>query len=174
MAEDGQVEKAGVGSHTGRRLMLAALALLGLSACSSAAWNNPHGLLAGLFSPGSGTPSSGPAAFPDAAAPRTPAATAPRSTFGSRIDPPTFSHVVPFPEGDGIYLQWRPVDNVTDYLVYNGPRLIGDVTTNRIRINGLLPCTVYSLRIYSSDGTQVSKDGLLVRVHTRGCLPGPR
>ena len=63
---------------------------------------------------------------------------------------------------------------MTDYLVYNGNRLIKDVTVNRTTITGLLPCTQYMLRIYSSDGTKVSKNGLLVRVHTRGCLRTPR
>jgi hypothetical protein len=141
---------------------------LGMTSCSSEAWNNPHGLLGGLFSP----PSS------QSSAPKPPPSqsTTTGNTQSSfvRLEPPTFSHVVPFPEGDGILLQWRPVENVTDYLVYNGNRLIKDVPTNRTTIMGLLPCRQYLFRIYSSDGTKVSKGGLLVRVHTRGCLQNPR
>jgi hypothetical protein len=38
---------------------------------------------------------------------------------------------------------------------------------------GLLPCTGYAFRIYSSNGKRVSRHGLLVRVHTRGCLTSP-
>lgn len=155
------------------------LLLLGLSGCSEQAWNNPHGVLGGLFSPSPDTDKSaesspevpGDTPLRSSSSPQSTGQSQP--TFG-RLDPPAFSHVVPFPEGDGLYLQWRPVENVTDYLVYNGPKLVGDVATNRIRINGLLPCTRYRLRIFSSDGTKVSKNSLLVRVHTRGCLSVPR
>lgn len=166
-------ERGNRGRRSGERILAGSiLVLLFLASCTKEAWNNPHGLLGGLFSPSSPSSPSGGTA-PVAPSPQnsgSPGATG--ATFG-KLDPPTFSHVVPFPEGDGLYLQWRPVNNVSDYLVYNGNRLIADVPTNRIRINGLLPCTQYMLRIYSSDGTRVSKNGLLVRVHTRGCLPVP-
>ncbi len=143
-------------------------ALFLLSGCTADAWNNPHGLLGGLFSP-SKPPS------PRTVTPSN-SETAPNGThsgFGEELQPPTFSHVVPLSEGDGIYLEWRRVSNVSDYLVYNGNRLVVDVPTNQVRITGLLPCTAYQFRIYSSNGKRVSKNGLLVRVHTRGCLGTP-
>lgn len=149
---------------------------LSLASCTAEAWNNPHGLLGGLFSSSPNQSSQTSPVIPKSSPgtpPQTNSAGGSQSSFG-KLDPPTFSHVIPFPEGDGIYLQWRRVDNVTDYLVYNGNRLIKDVTVNRTTITGLLPCTQYMLRIYSSDGTKVSENGLLVRVHTRGCLRTPR
>ncbi len=144
------------------------LALASLAGCSADAWNNPHGLLGGLFSPSKQAPT--PTVTPSNSETTIKSS---RSGFGNELEPPTFSHVVPLAEGDGIYLQWRRVDNVTDYLVYNGNRLVEDVPTNQARITGLLPCTAYQFRIYSSNGKRVSKNSLLVRVHTRGCLRTP-
>ena len=151
------------------RITMAGFFTVSLVSCSSSAWNNPHGLLGGLFSSSS---QSSPPSGTSSRLPLTQSASTStsQSSFGGHLEPPTFSHVIPFPEGDGIYLQWRRVDNVTDYLVYNGNRLIQDVPKNRTTIKGLLPCKQYLIRIYSSDGTKVSKGGLLVRVHTRGCL----
>ena len=151
-----------------RSVLPALLGLAALSGCTAEAWNNPHGLLGGLFSP-SKQPSS-QAVTPSNSETTTKSS---RDGFGSELEPPTFSHVVPLAEGDGIFLQWRRVDNVTDYLVYNGNRLVEDVPTNQTRITGLLPCTAYQFRIYSSNGRRVSKNSLLVRVHTRGCLRTP-
>ena len=168
-------------------LTFLALLLLGLSSCDSSVFNNPHGLLGGLFSSGSstsgsgsGSPSSGNSTSSSSsnttesfssASPQV--NTSKGSSFGVRLDPPSFSHVVPLSEGDGIYLQWRRVDNASDYLVYDGNRLIKDVPQTHTRIMGLLPCTGYAFRIYSSNGKRVSRHGLLVRVHTRGCLASP-
>nr|EES52043.1 MAG: protein of unknown function [Leptospirillum ferrodiazotrophum] len=162
------------------------LLLLGLSSCDSSIFNNPHGLLGGLFSSGSSTSGSGSGSHSSgnssssssnttesfsSASPQV--NTSKGSSFGVRLDPPSFSHVVPLSEGDGIYLQWRRVDNASDYLVYDGNRLIKDVPQTHTRIMGLLPCTGYAFRIYSSNGKRVSRHGLLVRVHTRGCLTSP-
>ena len=146
----------------------ALLGLAALSGCTAEAWNNPHGLLGGLFSP-----SKQPSAQTVTPSNSETTTKSSRDGFGSELEPPTFSHVVPLAEGDGIFLQWRRVDNVTDYLVYNGNRLVEDVPTNQTRITGLLPCTAYQFRIYSSNGRRVSKNSLLVRVHTRGCLRTP-
>lgn len=143
-------------------------ALLLLSGCTADAWNNPHGLLGGLFSPSK--PASSQTVTPSSSETTTKSG---HSSFGTELQPPTFSHVVPLSEGDGIYLEWRRVSDVTDYLVYNGNRLVEDVPTNQVRITGLLPCTPYQFRIYSSNGKRVSKNSLLVRVHTRGCLRTP-
>ena len=151
-----------------RSILTALLGLAALSGCTAEAWNNPHGLLGGLFSPSK--QSSAPTVTPSNSETTTKTS---RDGFGSELEPPTFSHVVPLAEGDGIFLQWRRVDNVTDYLVYNGNRLVEDVPTNQTRITGLLPCTAYQFRIYSSNGRRVSKNSLLVRVHTRGCLRTP-
>ena len=151
-----------------RSVLTALLGLAALSGCTAEAWNNPHGLLGGLFSPSK--QSSAPTVTPSNSETTTKTS---RDGFGSELEPPTFSHVVPLAEGDGIFLQWRRVDNVTDYLVYNGNRLVEDVPTNQTRITGLLPCTAYQFRIYSSNGRRVSKNSLLVRVHTRGCLRTP-
>ncbi len=156
------------------------LLLFGLSACDPSVFNNPHGLLGGLFSSGSAKSGSSSGAPPQSSSSETfSSATGPEpssrkgSSFGAHLDPPSFSHVVPLTEGDGIYLQWRRVDNASDYLVYDGNRLIEDVPHTHTRIMGLLPCTGYAFRIYSSDGKSVSQKGLLVRVHTRGCLRSP-
>ena len=166
-------------------LPLLTVLLMGLSACDSSVFNNPHGLLGGLFSSGgtksergSGTTgtssgSSRSSSTESFSSSSPPATTSKDSSFGSTLSPPTFSHVVPLSEGDGIYLQWRKVENASDYLVYDGNRLIKDVPQTHTRIMGLLPCTGYAFRIYSSNGKRVSRKGLLVRVHTRGCLTSP-
>ncbi len=148
-------------------LLVCLLGAMTLPSCTAAAWNNPHGLFGNLFS----TPSSG-ASSKTPSSPSTAETTTKtgHSGFGNELEPPTFSHVVPLSEGDGIYLQWKRVENVTDYLVYNGNRLVEDVPVNQVRITGLLPCTAYQFRIFSSNGKRVSKNSLLVRVHTRGCL----
>lgn len=167
-------------------LPLLSVLLLGLSSCDSSVFNNPHGLLGGLFSSGgsksgsgsggtfgSGSSSSSGSTESFSSSSSQSNTTKNPSSFGVRLDPPTFSHVVPLSEGDGIYLQWRKVDNASDYLVYDGNRLIKDVPQTHTRIMGLLPCTGYAFRIYSSNGKRVSRQGLLVRVHTRGCLTSP-
>ncbi|MCL4485212.1 MAG: fibronectin type III domain-containing protein [Nitrospirae bacterium] len=152
----------------GRSVLPALLAQIFLAGCTADAWNNPHGLLGGLFSPS--RQGAAPTVTPSNSETTSRSS---RSGFGNELEPPTFSHVVPLAEGDGIYLQWRRVENVSDYLVYNGNRLVEDVPTNQVRITGLLPCTAYQFRIYSSNGKRVSKNSLLVRVHTRGCLRTP-
>lgn len=160
-------------------LPLLSVLFLGLSSCDSSVFNNPHGLLGGLFSSGGSKSGSGSGATSgstesfSSSSSSPPTNTSRNPSFGTRLDPPTFSHVVPLSEGDGIYLQWRRVDNASDYLVYDGNRLIKDVPQTHTRIMGLLPCTGYAFRIYSSNGKRVSRQGLLVRVHTRGCLTSP-
>ena len=166
-------------------LPLLSVLFLGLSSCDSSVFNNPHGLLGGLFSSGGSKSGSGSGATSGLGSSSSsgstesfsssspPTNTSRNPSFGTRLDPPTFSHVVPLSEGDGIYLQWRRVDNASDYLVYDGNRLIKDVPQTHTRIMGLLPCTGYAFRIYSSNGKRVSRQGLLVRVHTRGCLTSP-
>ena len=144
--------------------------------CSSSVWNNPHGLLGGLFSGSSGgTSGNRPVPQSDASyqnASKTQSSAPPdRSGNGfSSISPPRFIHIVPFEEGDGFYLQWTRVTGATDYLLYSEGILVADIPRNVYQIHGLLPCRAYKFSIWSSNGSVLSKKPLTVHATTLGCL----
>lgn len=160
------------------------LSILVLGGCSSAAWNNPHGLLGGLFSsssPSSTQGSSGKSAPAGETLKQSPSSgslpssgEAP-SDLGRSLSPPEFVHVVPFAEGDGAYVQWSMVPGATDYFLYKNGRLVADTPSTIYRLYGLLPCHHYHLALWSSDSVSLSKKPLSFVVHTRGCgSPPPR
>ncbi len=132
------------------------------------AWNNPHGLLAGLFSNGTGSEQK-PVKNTDIKT-SSPSAQNPKGSGLSSLPPPKFIHVVPFQEGDGFYFQWTRVEQATDYLVYREGTLLADVPKNIYRVHGLLPCQSYHFSIWSSNGVEISKNPLKVHVSTLGCL----
>lgn len=142
--------------------------------CSSSVWNNPHGLLGGLFG---GSPSStgNSNSVPETSATgfSAPSRSTPPDREGvgfSSISPPRFIHIVPFEEGDGFYLQWTRVTGATDYLLYSQGSLVADVPRNVYKIHGLLPCRTYRFAIWSSNGAILSKTPLKVHARTLGCL----
>lgn len=161
------------------------LSLLVLAGCSSSVWNNPHGLLGGLFSSSpstaqssggnssstGGTPKQVPSSgsLPSSSGGETP------SDLGRSLSPPEFVHAVPFEEGDGVYVQWSMVPGATDYFLYKNGRLVVDTPSTIYRLYGLLPCHHYHLSLWSSDSVRLSKTALSFVVHTRGCAsPPPR
>ncbi len=153
------------------------LSLFVTASCSSSVWNNPHGLLAGLFGDSSGSGHSGRSAETASssnavtASPTVP--TTPQAQRGggfTSLPPPTFIHIVPFQEGDGFYLQWTRVPQATDYLLYRQGVLVADVPHNVYRIHGLIPCRSYRFAIWSSNGAVISKKPLTIRARTLGCL----
>ncbi len=146
--------------------------LLTFMGCSSSIWNNPHGLLGGLFGEPSGnrTGQQNNSSFQSAS--RTHSGTPPDRTGNgfSSISPPRFIHIVPFEEGDGFYLQWTRVPGATDYLLYRQGVLVADVPRNVYLMHGLLPCRSYRFSIWSSNGAVLSKKPLTVHSRTLGCL----
>ena len=156
------------------------MSLLVMEGCSSSVWNNPHGLLGGLFSPSSTQGSSGnppsaggtPKQVPSSGATPSSSGEAP-SDLGRSLSPPEFVHVVPFSEGDGAYVQWSMVPGATDYFLYKNGRLVVDTPSTIYRLYGLLPCHHYHLALWSSDSVRLSKKPLSFVVHTRGCGSPP-
>lgn len=142
--------------------------VLGSVSEGCSAWNNPHGVLAGLFSNGTGNEQK-PVKNADAKA-SPPSAQNPKGSGLSSLPPPKFIHVVPFKEGDGFYFQWTRVEQATDYLIYREGTLVADVSKNIYKVHGLLPCRSYQFSIWSSNGVVISKNPLKVHVSTLGCL----
>ncbi|MHB1562538.1 MAG: hypothetical protein ACYCXP_00350 [Leptospirillum sp.] len=155
-----------------------------IGGCSASAWNNPHGLLGGLFSssPSSSQASQGkaataggsPTAVQQSGSIPSSSGEAP-SDLGRSLSPPEFVHVVPYEEGDGAYIQWSMVPGATDYFLYKNGHLVVDTPSTIYRLYGLLPCHHYHLALWSSDSVRLSKKSLSFVVHTRGCgSPPPR
>ena len=141
--------------------------------CSSSVWNNPHGLLGGLFGGSPPKPDNPGLAETSGTGFSVPPRSTPPDREGngfSSISPPRFIHIVPFEEGDGFYLQWTRVSGATDYLLYRQDSLVADVPGNVYQIHGLLPCRTYRFSIWSSNGAILSKKPLKVHARTLGCL----
>ncbi|MDA8150921.1 MAG: hypothetical protein M0041_07360 [Nitrospiraceae bacterium] len=140
--------------------------------CSSSIWNNPHGLLGGLFG-GSSEARTGQQNSTSYTRASTASSSTPPDRPGngfSSISPPKFIHIVPFEEGDGFYLQWTRVAGATDYLLFRHGALVADVPQNVYEMHGLLPCRSYRFFIWSSNGAVLSKKPLKVHARTLGCL----
>ncbi|MHB1605868.1 MAG: hypothetical protein ACYCTV_05685 [Leptospirales bacterium] len=148
------------------------LFFLTMAACSSSAWHNPHGLLAGLFDNSSHSSDSSRARHQSDSGPPTTSTIPPERKGGGfiSIPPPKFIHIVPFSEGDGFYLQWTKVPQATDYLLYREGSLVADVPHNLYRIHGLIPCRSYRFSIWSSNGSVISKKPLIIDARTLGCF----
>jgi hypothetical protein len=154
------------------------LLLLVLGGCSSSVWNNPHGLLGGLFSssPSSTSGKSSVVGGTPKQVPQSgslPSSPSDGTDLGRTLSPPEFVHVVPFEEGDGAYVQWSMVPGATDYFLYKNGKLVVDTPSTIYRLYGLLPCHHYHLALWSSDSVRLSKKSLSFVVHTRGCGSPP-
>ncbi len=160
---------------------LPAFFLAAAGGCSSSVWNNPHGILGGalfpLFGGGSGqsSTSSGGSQKPiPTQGPIPSTGTESPDDLSRSLSPPEFVHVVPFSEGDGVYLQWSLVAGATDYFLYKDGRLVADTPSSIYKLYGLLPCHHYHLALWSSDSVRLSKKPLSFVVHTRGCASPPK
>lgn len=148
------------------------MSFLTMTACSSSVWNNPHGLLAGLFGDSPNSSTSRHESRHSEAGTQAIASTPPEKKGDGFISlpPPQFIHIVPFSEGDGFYLQWTKVPQATDYLLYRQGALVADVPHNLYRIHGLIPCRSYRFAIWSSNGSVISKKPLTIHARTLGCF----
>jgi hypothetical protein len=150
-----------------------------MGGCSSSVWNNPHGLLGGLFSSSPSQSTQGkqdsvgttPKQVPQSAT--IPSSGETSSDLGRSLSPPGFVHVVPSEEGDSSYIQWSMVPGATDYFLYKNGKLVVDTPGTIYRLYGLLPCHHYHLAIWSSDSVRLSKTPLSFNLHTRGCGSPP-